>query len=870
MKKNIHTDINPTETQEWIDSIKYINKHHGKTRAKFLIKTLMSEIQYKKKSYTNTIKSDEDLNFDTEKKFENIIRWNAIAIVLKATKIDLEIGGHIGTYASASTLYEVGFNHFWKSEKNKIPGDLIYIQGHCSPGIYARSFLENRLTEKNLNNFRKETNKYGLSSYPHPWLMKNYWQFPTISMGLGPIQAIYNAKFIKYMINRNLIDKNKNINRKIWCMCGDGEMDEPEAICALTLAGRERLDNLIFVINCNLQRLDGPVRGNGKIIQELENIFSSCNWHVIKLIWNTEWDKLINKDKNNILEKRLSEILDGDYQNYKAHGTEYMKEHIFNTKELKTLIKNYTLNDFEKLNFGGHDYKKVYSAYKLAMQKTGKPIVILVKTIKGYGLINSGESSNLAHNIKTIKNENLIKIKNNLEIPISDTDALNLKFYKPENNNYIIEKRKALGGYLPKRRITASETITIQSIEEFLNTLKIKHSQNTSTIISIVKIISLLCKNEQFGKYIIPIVSDEARTFGMESLFKQIEIYSSVGQLYQPVDIKQFICYKESKTGQLIQEGITEAGAFCTWLSSATSYSNNNKTVIPFYMFYSMFGFQRIGDLIWAAANARARGFLIGAISGKTSLPGEGLQHCDGNSQILASLIPNCKSYDPAFNYELAIIIHTGLKEMIEQQKDIFYYITTYNESHENTQIIINKKIKENIINGMYCYKKSQLKTKNKIELLGSGNMLFEVIEATKILENNFNISVNIWSVTSFTELAREAKTTIANNTSQKKLNKPYVTKCFENIKHPIIAITDFSRIYAEQIREFIPKNYFTLSPDGFGKSDSRKELKFFFKIDKFNIIITALNKILNKNIDKNYITNIKKKFKFNYENNKK
>jgi len=864
-----NNDINPNESKEWIESIQYINKKYGIKRAKFIINLLMKEVNYKEKKqtyYLNTIKDYTNLNFNLEKKIEDIVKWNAIIIVLKAIKKNPEIGGHIGTFSSSSTLYEVGFNHFWKGNDN-FHGDLIFIQGHSSPGIYARSFLEGRLSKKNINNFRIETNKHGISSYPHPYLMKDYWQFPTVSMGLGPLQAAYNAKFLKYMINRNIIDKT-HINRKIWCMCGDGEMDEPEAISAINIAGREKLDNLIFIINCNLQRLDGPVRGNGKIIEELENIFSSNGWFTIKVIWNSEWEKLLKKDKNNILLEKLTNTLDGDYQNYKAHGIKYIKKYIFNTKELKELISDYSDEQLEMLDFGGHDYNKIYSAYKEAIKYKNKPVVILAKTTKGYGLGCNKEASNMAHNIKYIKNTELIKIKNKLKIPINDEKVKNLPFYKPEKNSkeiiYITNKRINLGGYIPCRKKKADKNIIIPNIDMFE---KILNYKKTSTITTIVKIISLLCSNDSFGKYIIPIVPDEARTFGMETLFKQIKIYSQFGQLYKPVDSKEFISYEESKSGQLLQEGINEAGAFCSWLAAATSYSTNNKITLPFYLFYSMFGFQRITDLIWAAADSMAKGFLIGTIAGKTSLPGEGLQHCDGNSQIIASLIPNCISYDLAFNYEVIIVIHYGLKQMFQEQKNIFFYITTYNDINIHPNYPNKKKIYTSIIKGIYCFKKSKTNNKNKIELLGSGNILFEVIEAANILENDFKISVNIWSVTSFTQLARNGrKIKRWNNLNPKKKQKqPYITKCFKNKDIPVIAVTDYAKIYAEQIREFINNNYSTLGTDGFGISDTRENLKTFFEINKYYIILNVLNTLKNmNNINEDIVEKTIKKYKIN------
>lgn len=861
-------DINPDETNEWIESFQYIYKNFGLNRAKFLLNTLTKQINHNIKSkteYINTINSLTKLNdktFKLEKKIENIIKWNAVIIVLRASKLDPEIGGHIGTYLSASTLYEVGFNHFWRGQKIN-NGDLIYIQGHSSPGIYARSFLEGRFKKKHLDKFRQETDDYGLPSYPHPWLMKKYWQFPTVSMGLGPLQAIYQAKFIHYLINRNIINK-KNTEKKIWCMCGDGEMDEPEALSAINLAGREQLNNLIFVINCNLQRLDGPVRGNSKIINELEDTFINANWLTIKVIWHKNWSDLIKKDKNNILKNRMQEVLDGDYQAYKGLNPNYMRNHFFNTIELKKLIKNYTDADIKNLHYGGHDYENIFHAYKKAINEPYKPVVILAKTTKGFGLGESIEASNNVHSNKYISNDNIITFKNNLKIPISNTDAIKLKFYKPKKNsdeiNHIIKQRETLGGFLPYRKTQADTTLKIPQIDTFAQLLTYKKMHKSSTIMILVQIITKLCADYNIGKLIVPIVPDEARTFGMQTLFKDIKIYSKFGQQYKPIDSKQLIYYNESTSGQFLQEGINESGAFSSWLAAATSYSTVNTTTIPFYTFYSMFGFQRIGDLIWAAADARARGFLVGAIAGKTSLPGEGLQHCDGNSQIIASLIPNCISYDPTFKHELITIIHYGLQKMFKRQHDVFYYITTYNEAHEQPCLKLTNIMKKNIIKGIYCYKKG----KNvKIELLGSGNILLEVIEASKLLKNDFNIDSNVWSVTSFTELARDGqKITRKNRLKNNNVKKPFITKCLEKSDNPVIAVSDYSRMYIEQIREFIPNELITLSADGFGISDSRPNLKKHFELNKFYITYAALCALHKKeNISHNMLIKIKKKY---------
>jgi len=841
-------DKNPDETLEWIESFNYVYKKFGLRRANFILNILKNHVNKfndNNYNYVNSIDNKKHYEkFILEKRIENIIKWNAVILVLKSLKKDPEIGGHLSTYVSASTLYEVGFNHFWRGNNNGC-ADLIYIQGHSAPGIYSRSYLEGRLSIKNINNFRFETTKNGLSSYPHPFLMPSYWQFPTVSMGLGPIQAVHKAKFIYYLIDRSIINK-KNKDRKIWCMCGDGEMDEPEAISAINLAGREKLNNLIFVINCNLQRLDGPVRGNSNIINELECIFSSANWKVIKVIWNKNWYNLLKNDTNDILKKRMSEITDGDYQAYKGLGFSYMKEHFFNTDDLKTFIKDYSDEDIENLNYGGHDYEYVYSAYKDAVLNQNRPVVILAKTTKGFGLGKKVEAFNDTHSNKYISNDNLIKLKHKLNIPISNKRALNLSLYKPNKKsniiNYLKNLRFNLDGFIPKREYTNNTLFEIPRLSTYKNLFK---EMRASSTMIIVQIISLLCDNKSIGKFIVPIVSDEARTFGMEILFSKIKIYSRFGQKYNPVDSNYLIYYNESKTGQFLQEGINEAGALSTWIASATSYSTLSVITVPFYIFYSMFGFQRVGDLIWAAADACSKGFLIGGVAGKTSLPGEGFQHCDGNSNIMSSLIPNCKSYDPAFSYELIVIINHGLYEMFVKNKTVFYYITTYNEKYTHPIKKLTRKLKNNIIKGIYRYKYTR---KFNVELIGSGAILIEIIKTNNLLKSIFNIKSNIWSVTSFTELARNAKKHNIHNVLDKyKLN--FLEKCFNQTNKPIIAVSDYNRLYVEQIREFIKNDLYVLTPDGFGLSDSRENLRKYFSVDVYSIIYTALYSLYNKKI---------------------
>lgn len=868
-------DIDPIETQEWLESLASVVAKEGPERAQFLLKELLLLASQEgcavnaslNTPYINTIPLDKQplLPGDPamERRIRALIRWNAAVMVVHAGKKDPDLGGHIGTFASSATLYDVGFNHFWRAPTEDHGGDLLYIQGHSSPGIYARSFLEGVLSESEINRFRQEVEGGGLSSYPHPWLMPHYWQFPTVSMGLGPIQAIYQARFMRYLEARSL---EKTAQRKIWCFCGDGEMDEPESTGALSLAGRENLDNLIFVINCNLQRLDGPVRGNGKVIQEFERIFKGNGWNVIKVVWGSLWDPLFAEDKNGILVKRMEEAIDGDYQNYKAKGGAYTREHFFGKyPELKAMVAHLTDDQIMHLNRGGHDPHKVYAAYHAAVHHIGQPTVILAKTIKGYGLGSAGEALNIAHNTKKMTKEELKKFKERFDIPIPEDrleETTEIPFFRPDENSsemqYLRACRARLGGSLPSRRLEAKEILQIPPLTVFDPLLKGSGDKKHSTTMVFVRLLTILCRDKEIGSRVVPIVPDEARTFGMEGLFRQLGIYSPVGQLYQPVDAEQVMFYKEAKDGQILEEGITEAGSFCTWIAAATSYSVHNKVMIPFYIFYSMFGFQRIGDLAWAAGDSRARGFLIGATAGRTTLNGEGLQHEDGHSHVLASTIPNCVSYDPTFSYELAVIIHEGMRRMVTERESVFYYITTMNENYEHPDMV--QGTEEGILKGLYPLDPSQInlpemkKTKNKdkgnekdkelrVQLLGSGTILREVIEAAKLLAQDFNVASDVWSATSFNLLGRDGREVERWNNlhPDKKPKEPYITQCLKNTEGPIVAATDYIKQYADQVRAYVPRKYVVLGTDGFGRSDSRKKLRYFFEVDRYYIAYTAL-----------------------------
>jgi len=873
-------DINNQETQEWLDSLSSVIDAEGTERAHFLIEMMIdqarrsgSNLPYNATtSYVNTIPTHLQQrhpgNPDMERRIRALIRWNAVMTVLRANEKSPGIGGHIASFQSAATLYDVGFNHFFRAANDNFGGDLVYFQGHSSPGIYARAFLEGRINEKQLNNFRMESDGKGLSSYPHPWLMPDFWQFPTVSMGLGPIMGIYQARYLKYLHDRGIVDTS---DRKVWVFCGDGEMDEPESQGAISLAAREKLDNLIFVINCNLQRLDGPVRGNGKIIQELESNFRGSGWNVLKVIWGSYWDPLLNMDKDGILKKRMEECVDGEYQNCKAKGGAYTREHFFGKyPELREMVSAMSDDDIWRLNRGGHDPHKVYAAYAAAAAHKGQPSVVLAKTVKGYGMGDAGEGQNITHQQKSMDIESLKTFRSRFDLPISDKEVEDLSFYKPADDSpeilYMMERRKELGGFLPARR-QKSKALKIPDISAFDNVTNSSGEREISTTMAFVRILSTLVRDKELGKYVVPIVPDEARTFGMEGMFRQLGIYSSMGQLYEPQDSDQVMFYKEQKDGQILEEGINEAGSFSSWIASATSYSNSNIQTIPFYIFYSMFGFQRIGDLAWAAGDSRSRGFLLGATAGRTTLNGEGLQHEDGHSHLLAATIPNCVAYDPCFAFELAVIIQNGLERMVKNQEDIYFYITVMNENY--THPGMPKGIQKGIIDGIYLFSQSSIKD-STVHLMGSGVILREVIEAANILESEYNIGANVYSVTSFNELRKNAldieRWNRLNPDKDKKVS--HIESVIKDKESPIIASTDYMKSFPEQIARFLPNQFVALGTDGYGRSDSRQALRSFFEVDRYYIVVTALTELVNKKkIDSSILMKAIKKYKL--DNNK-
>jgi pyruvate dehydrogenase E1 component len=848
-------DTDPLETKEWIESLNAVIDNNGPSRASYLLNKVVSEAynaglvlpDTRTTPYINTIptelevKSPGDQNI--EKKIRAYVRWNAAAMVVKANKISGELGGHIGTFASAATLYDVGMNHFWRAKNKSFGGDLIYFQGHSAPGMYARAFLEGRLNENQLNRFRQEVESGGLSSYPHPWLMPKFWQFPTVSMGLGPIMAIYQARFLKYLINRGLL---KDEGRKIWVFLGDGETDEPESLGAISLAAREKLDNLIFVVNCNLQRLDGPVRGNGKIIQELEGSFRGAGWNVLKVIWGSYWDPLLKADKTGLLMKRMNEVVDGEYQAMKAKGGAYVREKFFGKyPELKELVSSMTDNDIWKLNRGGHDPHKVYAAYHTAMQHQGSPTVVIAKTVKGYGMGKSGESINTTHQQKKLDEEDLLYYRDRFNVPLSDKQVRNIEYYKPAENSeeikYLKERRKQLGGFIPERS-SLSTPIKAPPKDIFGSFMKSTGEKEMSTTMALVRMLTNLLRDKNVAPRLVPIIPDEARTFGMEGFFRKIGIYAHEGQKYEPEDSEQLSSYKETKSGQVLEEGITEAGAMSSWIAAATAYTNHDIEMIPVYIFYSMFGFQRVGDFAWAAGDAQARGFLIGATAGRTTLAGEGLQHQDGHSHILASMIPNCVSYDPTFSYEMAVIFREGLRRMHEKNENIFYYITAMNENYSHPEKPEGSD--EGILKGMYLFKEYKNKGKIKIQLMGSGTILREAIAAAKILSEEYGVDSDIWSVTSFNELRKNGMETERKNllNPNSKKEKSYMEKCLEKRDGPIIAATDYVRAFSDQVRPYTNKPFYSLGTDGFGRSDTRKNLRKFFEVDKEHIVAYTLS----------------------------
>ncbi len=850
-------DIDPIETQEWLDALEAVLENEGVERAHFLIERLVDKARRSgahlpfsaNTAYVNTIPVTKQKRFPgdraMERRIRSFIRWNAMAMVVQANRISTELGGHISSFASSATLFDVGFNHFFRAPTQERDGDLIFFQGHSAPGIYARAFMEGRLSEEQLYSFRQEVDGHGLSSYPHPWLMPGFWQFPTVSMGLGPLMAIYQARFMRYLHDRGVLNTEE---RKVWAFCGDGEMDEPEALGAISLAGRERLDNLVFVINCNLQRLDGPVRGNGKIIQELEGVFRGAGWNVLKVIWGGYWDPLLARDRNGILLKRMEECVDGDYQAYKAKGGAYTREHFFGRyPELEEMVANMTDEDIWRLNRGGHDPHKVYAAYAEATAHKGQPTVILAKTVKGYGMGIAGEGQNITHSQKKMGEAALKAFRDRFNIPISDDQIGAAPFYKPPADSpemkYMHDQRSKLGGFLPQRR-SKVEALKVPPLETFKTLLEGSGDREQSTTMAFVRLLNMLVRDKTLGKQIVPIVPDEARTFGMEGMFRQLGIYSSVGQLYEPVDADQVMFYREDKKGQILQEGINEAGAMSSWIAAATSYSNHGVSMIPFYIYYSMFGFQRIGDLAWAAGDMQARGFLLGGTAGRTTLAGEGLQHQDGHSHLMAATIPNCVAYDPTFAYELAVIIQDGMRRMYQEQENIFYYITVMNENY--LQPAMPEGVEEGIVRGLYPLQEGG-KSKKRVQLMGSGTILREVIAAAELLEKDFKVSADIWSATSFNELRREGLEVERWNTLHPDAEPrvSYVTRCLTGRKGPVIAATDYVRSYADQIRAFVPARYSVLGTDGYGRSDMRSQLRKFFEVNRYYIVVAALKALV-------------------------
>ena len=869
--------MDPIETKEWLESIDSVMKTHGPERAHYIINRMVDHARRSgsylpsayNTAYLNTIPAGMQPNYpgdrSIEKRIEAFIRWNAMAMVVQANKESSEIGGHISTYASSATLYEVGFNHFWRAPTDKNRGDLIFMQGHSSPGIYARAFLEGRLSENQLDHFRKEAGNKGLSSYPHPWLMPDFWQFPTVSMGLGPMMATYQARFMRYMEHRGLTEPS---DRKIWCFLGDGEMDEPESLGSITMPVREGLDNLIFVVNCNLQRLDGPVRGNGKIIQELEAAFGGAGWNVIKLIWGSRWDPLLARDRQGLLQQIMEECVDGEYQNFKSKGGDYVREHFFGKyPETKEMVANMSDEDIWRLNRGGHDARKVFSAYQKAVNHKERPTIILAKTVKGFGLGSVAEGQNTAHQQKKLDINALKEFRDRFNIPIADKKLKDVPYFMPKKNSqeleYLHERRKSLGGYMP-RRITKAKSIKTSSNDVFKPQFDGTGEREASTTMAFIRMLTSLTRDKQIGKHIVPIVPDEARTFGMEGMFRQIGIYSSKGQLYTPQDADQLMFYRESKEGQILEEGINEAGAYCSWLSAGSSYSNHGIQMVPFYIFYSMFGFQRIGDFLWAGGDMQARGFLIGATAGRTTLAGEGLQHQDGHSLLSATTIPNCVSYDPTYAYELAVIIKDGLKRMISDQENIFYYITCMNENY--THPPIPKNCEKGILKGMYLLKKSvKQEDGSKPQLMGSGAILREVEKAAHLLEKDFKIYCDVWSVTSFSELRRESLEIDRWNelNPEKKRKSSYLEKLLSKQEGPFIAATDYMKMVPDQIQKWVPGIYKTLGTDGYGRSDGRAALREHFEVDARFIMLSTLNALAEKgDIEKRDVVQAIKKYK--------
>ena len=849
-------DLDPGETREWIDALAGVIDKEGPDRAHFLLSRLITEaredgidLPYSATTeYINTIPANQQPKYpgdpDMEEKIRSVIRWNAAAMVVRANK-HTNVGGHIASFASSAVLYDVGFNWFWRAPTAERGGDLIYFQGHSVPGVYARAFMLGRLTEEQMDSYRQEVDGKGISSYPHPWLMPDFWQFPTVSMGLGPLQAIYSARFMKYLDSR---DVAKTAGRKVWAFLGDGEIDEVESLGAIGMAAREKLDNLIFVVNCNLQRLDGPVRGNGKIIQELEGDFRGAGWNVIKLIWGTHWDALFARDKKGILKKRMMECVDGEYQTFKAKNGAYVREHFFNTPELKELVADWTDDDIWALNRGGHDMFKIYTAFKAATETQGQPTVILAKTIKGYGMGVAGEAMNIAHQAKKMGTDALKRMRDRFGLTIPDDQIEQVPYLKfPDDSPevaYMKARRDALGGYIPARRRTA-EALPMPPLSAFDSLLKASgQGREFSTTMALVRILSHLLKDKVLAKHIVPIVPDESRTFGMEGMFRQFGIWNQEGQKYVPEDHDQLMFYKESRTGQILQEGINEAGAMADWIAAGTSYSTHGVQMVPFYIFYSMFGLQRTMDLCWAAADQRTRGFLIGGTSGRTTLNGEGLQHEDGHSHLLSAAIPNCIPYDPTFAYEVAVIVQDGLRRMYVEQEDVYYYITVLNENYEHPEM--PEEVEAAILKGMYQLKKGVASDGPRVQLLGSGSILREVIAAADLLRQDWGVEADIWSCPSFTELSRDGYAAQRWNMLHplETPRRSHVEACLEDTRGPIVAATDYVRLVADQIRPFLNRRYTVLGTDGFGRSDTRAKLRHFFEVDRYWVTLAALKSL--------------------------
>ena len=837
-------DADPAETREWLDALDALLASSGKERARYVMGRLGEhagalEVQMRARfntPYCNTISPQEQPpfpgDFTIEQRLASIIRWNALAMVVRANRAHAELGGHIASFASAADLFEVGFNHFFRGHQADPGADLVYFQPHSAPGVYARAFLEGRLTDAQLDSYRRETGGQGLSSYPHPWLMPQFWQFPTGSMGLGPLNAIYQARFMRYLEQRGVL---KTEGRKVWAFPGDGEMDEPESLAGLSIAAREGLDNLIFVVNCNLQRLDGPVRGNSSIIQELEGLFAGAGWNVVKLIWGSDWDPLFARDREGVILRRLHETVDGEFQTYAATDGRFNREHFFNKyPELKALVAELTDDDIDRLKRGGHDPVKIYSAYHAAVNHKGQPTVILAQTKKGYGMGTWGQGKMGTHQQKKLDDEALKAFRDRFALPLSDEDVTGLKFYRPAADapemRYLHAKRERLGGYLPERR-TESLRLALPGRAAFAKVLEGSGGREQSTTMQYVQLLAQLLKDPGLGKHVVPIVADEARTFGMQSLFRNFAIYSPHGQLYEPEDREELLYYKEAKDGQILEEGITEAGALASWIAAATSYSTHGVPMLPFYIFYSMFGFQRVGDLIWAAADSRSRGFLMGATAGRTTLAGEGLQHQDGSSHLSASTIPNCVAYDPCYGYELALILQDGVRRMLEAEEDVFYYVTVMNENYAHPALPAGAE--EGVLKGMHRVRAAG-KGKKHVRLLGAGAILREALAAAEVLEEQHGVAAEVWSVTSFTELRRDGRTA----------KKSWVAQCLEDGKGPVIAASDYVSALADLIREWVPGRYVTLGADGFGRSDTRAKLRAHFGVDRDSIVQAALGEL--------------------------